>query len=120
MRYISQVFLHGKYNMIIPTTIEFLCPHNAKCILILNEKEDRNNDCEWKIVTDALYDDMFKAEYTARRRYNPVQYNTLLHTLLQWLRQNINHWELALAKDTPYLALRGKLWGAYCGDFAGN
>ena len=39
----------------------------------------------------------------------------LLHTSLQWLRQNIH--QFRPTKDTPYLALAGKIWGVICEDF---
>ena len=29
-------------------------------------------------------------------------------------------WELTLTKDTPYLALTGKLWGVFCEHFVEN
>ena len=38
-----------------------------------------------------------------------VQYN--ISTALQWLRQNINQNLNWFAKNTPYLTLRGKIWG---------
>ena len=43
----------------------------------------------------------------------------ILHTTLQWQRQNLNQ-ELAFLKDSLYLTLMGELWGVYCDDFGEN
>ena len=48
----------------------------------------------------------------ARCHYNAVQHCRIFHTALQWLRQNIYHETM---KTTPYLTLRGKLWGVFVG-----
>ena len=37
-----------------------------------------------------------------------VQYNMILHTALQWLRQNINQFKLAT--DTLYIAIQSRWW----------
>ena len=38
------------------------------------------------------YDRKFTGyQYTVEYRYNVVQYNMILHTLLYWLRQSMNH-----------------------------
>ena len=45
--------------------------------------------------------------------YNVAQYNKILHTSFEKLRQNINQ-RLNPQKNTPYLALMGKLWDVFC------
>ena len=57
--------------------------------------------------------------YAAGCRYNAVQYNMILHTSLQWLRQSINQ-EFEPTKYIPYLALTGELWDVFCEDLGGN
>ena len=57
---------------------------------------------------------------TIECRYNVVQYNMILHTLL---RQSINR--NSYSQQTPhitpsYLTLTGKLWGVYCEEFGEN
>ena len=51
-------------------------------------------------------------------RFNAVQYNKILCTLLQWWGQNINQTEST--KDTPYLLLMGELWCIFCNNFGEN
>ena len=53
-------------------------------------------------------------------RYNVVQYSKILHKWLQELRQNITQMVNPQKKDTPYLALTGKLWGVFCEHFLEN
>ena len=56
---------------------------------------------------------VFTYIYTVECYYNAVQYNKILHTSLQGLRQNINQ-RLNLQKNNPYLALTGKLRSVFC------
>ena len=51
----------------------------------------------WGKVSPDMYLNVHRMIYTyicfyiySRCRYNAIQYNTILHTSLQWLRQNIN------------------------------
>ena len=44
--------------------------------------------------------------------YNLAQYNMILHTLLQWLRQNMNQ-SFNPKKDPSY---QGEVWSVFCGD----
>ena len=46
-------------------------------------------------------------------------YNMILHTALQWLRQDINP-ESEPTEDTPYLTLTGDLWHIFCEHFGEN
>ena len=48
---------------------------------------------------------------TVKCHYNAVQYK-IFHTALHWLKQNIN--QCQIKNYTPYLALMGELWGAFC------
>ena len=52
-------------------------------------------------------------------RYTAVEYNTIMHTPLHWLRQNIN--QCLHSQKTPHiLSLQGELWVVYCEYFGGN
>ena len=55
---------------------------------------------------------------TVERHYNAVEYNIMLHALLQWSMRNIN--EFKYTKGTPYLALTGELWGVFCEESGEN
>ena len=50
--------------------------------------------------------------------YKAIQYNIILYTTLQRLRQNLIR--LKVPKDTPYLTLMGELWGVFCEDLEEN
>ena len=56
---------------------------------------------------------------TVECRYNAVEYNTIMHTPLHWLRQNIN--QCLHSQKTPHiLSFRGELWVVYCEYFGEN
>ena len=46
--------------------------------------------------------------------YNAVQNNTIFHTALRRLTQNITRCQIT--NCTPYLTLTGYLWGVFCAD----
>ena len=50
-------------------------------------------------------------QHTAECRYNTVQYNTIFHTTLRWLKQNINL--RVKSQITPYNASWGASYGVY-------
>ena len=54
-------------------------------------------------------------QYTVGRHSNAAQFNTILHTTLQWLEQNVN--QGLYSQKHPYLALMGMLLGVYCENF---
>ena len=55
---------------------------------------------------------------TVECHYNAVQYNTISHTALHWLKQNINQsW---ITNYNPYLDLMGELWGVFYEYSVGN
>ena len=57
-----------------------------------------------------------KKRGTMECRYNAVEYNTITHIPLQWLRQNIN--QCLHSQKTPHiLSFRGELWVVYCEYF---
>ena len=49
-------------------------------------------------------------------RYNVVQHNAIFRTTLD-VTEVLYKSEYVFTKDTPYLALRGELWGVFWGDF---
>ena len=55
---------------------------------------------------------------TVKCRYNAVQYNTIFHRALHWLKLNIN--QCQITNYTPYLALTSQLWGVFCEDLVEN
>ena len=55
---------------------------------------------------------------TVKCYYNVIQYNTIFHTALGWLKQNIN--QRQITNYIPYLALTGELWGVICEDSVEN
>ena len=52
---------------------------------------------KWCTVIDGL-----QIPTTVKCCYNAVQYNTIIHTSLQWLRQNIN--QGSLSQKTPHIS----------------
>ena len=56
--------------------------------------------------------------YTVKCGYNAVQYNIILHTSLQQLRQNINQFEPT--KEITYLTLMGELCDVFCANVGEN
>ena len=59
------------------------------------------------------FDNIPYYHYTVRCRYNAVQYNMILQTSLQWLRQRMN--DSLNPQKTPH-----ELWGVFCDDCGVN
>ena len=52
--------------------------------------------------------------YTLESCYNAFQYSKMLHKYLQEIKAEYQS-DAGSAKDTPYLALTGELYGVFCG-----
>ena len=65
----------------------------------------------WRKWVKWSHSNLYEVICTVRCRYNAVQYDMILHTAQQSLKQKIN--QLTFTKDTPYLTLTGKLWCVY-------
>ena len=65
----------------------------------------------WRKWVKWSHSNLYEVICTVGCRYNAVQYDMILHTAQQSLKQKIN--QLTFTKDTPYLTLTGKLWCVY-------
>ena len=52
-------------------------------------------------------------------RYNAVQYNMILHTVLKWLRQNVNQ-DLYSQHTSHISPSPASFWVVYCEEFGEN
>ena len=124
IRWFIWIFLHYdvvQYDMILYLTLQWL-RHNINWNLYTKDTPQLALMGEsWRVYCvefPSNYHVTMKPHCSVGCRYNMVQYDMISHMSLELPRHNID--QSVNPQDTPYLALKGELWGVFCEDFQEN